>query len=399
MPTSARLVASGSILLAVACGRSEARPPPPVPTVLVAPAEIRDLPLSLEVVGTVDGFANVDVRARVRGYLSRQLAPDGAAVREGDLLFTIEDDEYQAAAASARAGLSQALATQEHAGVVLARKRDLIGKGAVSQQELDDAVAQERVASAQVAVARAAVRQAELNLSYTRIRSPISGILGIAAVRPGNLVGQDGPTVLGTVSQLDPVRVTFAIGELDYVRAPRRLTHPGGRDLAWARRQLDALARGERAEGGDPGVELILSDGSVHPHRGVIVAANRQIDAATGTLQLEALFPNPDGLLRPGQYARVRVPRPDEGARLVTVPEKALLQVQGTYALAVVGEGGKVQIRRVEVGPSAGGFRAVRAGVKAGERVVVDGLQKAQDGATVNPQPTQLAAAAGAAAR
>jgi membrane fusion protein (multidrug efflux system) len=354
---------------------------------MVTPVSVRDVPLYVEAVGAVDGYVNADLRARVRGILARQHHDDGAAVKEGQLLFTIDDAEYREAVASARANLAHAVAVQENARVLAQRKEQLAPSGAVSRQELDDANAQRMEADAQVEVARSQLRQAQLNLSYTQIRAPVSGVAGLALVRPGNLVGQDGPTLLTTVSQLDPARVTFPMSELDFVRAPDRLKRIAGRDLAWARRQFARLERGEHAEGDDPGVQLILSDGSTYPRRGVIVAANRQIDAATGTIQLQALFPNPDGALRPGQYARVRLPSGDDGRNVVTVPEKAVVEVQGTFSVAVVGEGDKVQLRRVEVGPATGGVRIVRSGLAPGERVVVDGVQKATDGATVDPQP------------
>jgi membrane fusion protein (multidrug efflux system) len=355
--------------------------------VRVAAATVRNVPLFVESVGTLDGYLDVDIRARVKGFLAEQHHQDGAGVKAGELLFSIDDAEYQAALASARANLARLSAVQEHARVLAGRRQVLATQGAASQQDLEDAQAASHEADAAVEVARAAVRQAELNLSYTRIRSPVSGVSGLALVRPGNLVGQDGATLLTTVSQLDPLRVTFPLGELDYVRSPRRLERLAGRDLAWARAQFARLDRGEAAEEDDPGVQLVLSDGSVFPHRGVVVAANRQVDAATGTIRLEALFPNPAGTLRPGQYGRVRMPRPEEGQHAVTVPEKAFLEVQGTYSVAVVGAGNKVQLRRVQVGPSADGVRIVRSGIEAGERVVVDGLQKATDGAIVDAQP------------
>ena len=193
--------------------------------------------------------------------------------------------------------------------------------------------------------------------------------------------------------------MNFPVSEIDYVRSPQRVKALSGRDVAWARAQFQRLARGEPAEGGDPGVELVLSDGKPYPQRGVIVAANRQVDMSTGTIQLQALFPNPDLVLRPGQYGRVRLPRQDEGHDALVVPEKALVQVQGTYSLAVVGAGDKVQLRRVEVRPSAGALRIVRSGVTAGERIVVDGVQKVSEGALVNPQPVDAAAPAQAANR
>jgi membrane fusion protein (multidrug efflux system) len=387
----------GGALAVAGCSEGKAATQPPAPAVVVSAVERRDVPLQIEAVAALDGYANVDIRARVRGFLQAQRYQDGAPVREGQLLFTVDPREYEAALAQAKASLSRALAAQEHNKVQLARKRALAPGGFVSQQELDDAEAQAHDSDGQVAAARAQLQQAELNLSYTQIRSPLSGLTGLALVRPGNLVGQDGPTLLTTVSQVDPIRVTFPMSEIDYVRSPQRVKALAGRDLAWARAQFAGLARGEPAEGGDPGVGLVLSDGKPYPLRGVIVAANRQVDATTGTIQLQALFPNPDHVLRPGQYGRVRIPRQDDGRDVLVVPEKALLQVQGTYSLAVVGPGDKVQLRRVEVGPSAGALRIVRSGVEPGERVVVDGVQKVSDGAVVSPQPAVGMAAPAAA--
>lgn len=396
-----RWAALGAALALVgACDRkAAAKAPPPPATVLVAQAQQRDVPVYAEAVGAIDGYANVDIRARVRGYLLQQRYQDGATVQPGQVLFVIDPAEHEAALANARAGLARALAAKQHNGAQLERKRDLAPSGVVSTQELDDAEAAARDADGQVEAARAQVRQAELNLSYAQVRSPLGGLAGLALVRPGNLVGQDGPTLLTTVSQVDPIRVTFPISETDYVRAPGRLKQLSGRDVAWARRQFERLDRGEPAENGDPGVELVLSGGTVYPHRGVLVAANRQVDAGTGTIQVQALFPNPARDLRPGQYGRVRLRRPEEGANAVVVPDKALLQVQGTYSLAVVGADNKAQLRRVQVGPSAGALRIVTSGVAAGESVVVDGVQKVTDGALVNPQPVPDGGAAPQAAR
>jgi membrane fusion protein (multidrug efflux system) len=219
----------------------------------------------------------------------------------------------------------------------------------------------------------------------------------MAQVRAGNLVGQDAPTLLTTVSQVDPIRVNFPMSEVDYIKAAERLKQLDGRDLAWAQAQFKKMAAGQTVP---DSVQLLLSDGSPYPRRGVIVSANRQVDTTTGTIQLQALFPNPDNFLRPGQYGRVRLRRPDVGGQSLVVPENALIQVQGTYALAVVGPDSKVKIQRVEVGPSAGLLRIVNTGVKAGDRVVVDGLQKVSDGAPVIAQlstpPAATAAPPGA---
>jgi RND family efflux transporter MFP subunit len=182
--------------------------------------------------------------------------------------------------------------------------------------------------------------------------------------------------------------------EADFVRY--RAKNLDGRDLAWAKKQFKKLDAEGVTENGDPGVELILSDTSSYGHRGVVVSANRQIDVTTGTIQIQALFPNSDGLLRPGQYGRVRIRRQDAGTAVLTVPEKALISVQGTYSVGIVGPGNKVALKRVELGPSGGGVRVVTSGVNEGDRVVVEGVQKISDGAVVNPQPapTPVASAA-----
>lgn len=206
-------------------------------------------------------------------------------------------------------------------------------------------------------------------------------------MRVGNLVGQDGPTLLTTVSQTDPVRVTFPLSEVDYVKYPERFKNLDARDLTWAKAQFAKLDKGGTADNGDTGVELILADGTTYPHRGVVVTVNRQIDATTGTIQVQALVPDPDGFLRPGQFARVRVRREREGKDVIAIPEKALISVQGSYSVAVVGPDDEVQLRRVDLGASAGGMRVVTQGVAEGDRIVVEGIQKVTDGAKVAPHP------------
>jgi membrane fusion protein (multidrug efflux system) len=238
-----------------------------------------------------------------------------------------------------------------------------------------------------------------LNLSYTQVKSPITGVAGVAQVRIGNLVGQDGPTLLATVSQTDPIRVNFPLSEIDYVKYPERFANMSGRDLTWAKAQfakMDAqtnkTASQKAADQGKPviddgGLELVLSDGSVYPHRGVIVTVNRNIDSSTGTIQMQALVPNPDGLLRPGQYGRIRMRRGTEGEQVIAVPEKALISVQGQYSVAVVGPDNKVALKHVDVASSAGGLRIVTSGVSEGDKIVVEGTQKVTDGAVVDPHP------------
>jgi membrane fusion protein, multidrug efflux system len=381
MTGAARRLALGALaLLAAGCAETKAKTAPPTPVVIVAPVVRRDVALYLEALGNLDGYVNADIRARARGILQAQRYKDGAAVKQGQLLFSIDRAEFQASFDSARAALARAQTASAHNKAQLERRKDLDAARVVSRQELEDAEAAARDAEDQVRASAAQLRQAELNLSYTEIRSPVAGVAGLAAVRVGNLVGQDGPTLLTTVSQVDPIRVNFPMSEIDYVRSADRFKQLDARNLTWAEAQFTKMARGATV---DDSIELLLSDGTVYPRRGVIVAVNRQVDTTTGTIQLQALFPNPGNFLRPGQFGRVRMRRRDVGARALVVPESALIQVQGTYSLAVVGSDSKVKLRRVEVGPVAGTSRIINTGVEAGERVVVAGVQKVSDGAAV----------------
>ena len=389
---SALFACSLAALLAIpACTQASkteaAAPPPPPPTVYVARVERRDLELTTEAVATLDGYVNAEIRARVRGFLKSQSYKDGSQVKAGAPLFAIEADQYSAAVKVARANVARAKAAGERDRGVLQRSEGLSSTGMLSQQDLDDARTGVADSIGRVEGAQAELAQADLNLSYTNIRSPISGVAGVALVRIGNLVGQDGPTLLTTVSQLDPMRVSFALSEIDFVRYPARYKALDGRDLRWAQAQFIKLDAGEKSENGDPGIELLLSDGSVYAHRGVVVAVDRSIDPTTGTITLQALIPNPDGLLRPGQYGRVRLPSGDEGRNAVVVPEKALIFMQGSYSIGVVDDSGKVALRKLELGARSDGVREVKSGVREGERIVVEGVQKISDGAQVKPEP------------
>ncbi|MGD0673928.1 MAG: efflux RND transporter periplasmic adaptor subunit [Polyangiaceae bacterium] len=376
------------------CGDSKRPPPaPPPPMVLVAPVVRQNVPLYIEAVSTLDGYVNADVRARVRGYLRSQNYKDGSPVRAGDLLFTIEPTEYAAAVTSARAGLTRARVARDRNKIQLDRDEGLLKSGMISQQDLDDAAAKLADTEGQVLAAEAQLQTAELNFSYTQIRSTIDGVAGLALVRVGNLVGQDGPTLLTTVSQIDPIRVNFTMSEVDYVRHPERFKHLEARNLAWVKKELASLDGNPAANGNESPLELTLSDGSLYPHRGVIVTINRQVDVSTGTIQVQALVGNPDGLLRPGQFARVRIKRAEAGHDVLSVPDKALVSVQGTFSVAVVGPDDKVHLRRVDLGPNAHGVQIIDHGVTEGDRVVVEGVQKATDGATVDPRPAPQAGA------
>lgn len=395
-----RLLAS-AVLVLLGCteakaSKSEHDAPPP--TVYYATVARRDLPLFIEAVGTLDGYVNADIRARVKGYLQTQAYKDGSYVKAGQTLFTIEPTDYAAAVSAARANLTRAKVAADRNRIELERAKSVFDAGMLSRQELDNAAASVADAAGQVQAAQAQVTQAGLNLSYTQIKSPIAGVAGLALVRVGNLVGQDGPTLLTTVSQLDPIRVNFPVSEVEYVRSPERFKNLEVRDLAWARAQFAKLDAGQPAEHSDTGLELVLSDGRTFEHRGVIVSVNRQLDPSTGTLQVQGLIPNPDLVLRPGQYARVRMRRTNEGKDVLSVPEKALISIQGTYSVAVIGTDRKVHLRRLELGAASGGQRAVLSGVSEGDRIVVEGVQKVSEGTTVNPVAAPASALASPAA-
>jgi membrane fusion protein (multidrug efflux system) len=376
----------GSAALPACKAKKDAAPPPP-PTVLVAPVHRRDVPLYIEVVATLDAYVDADIRARVKGYLESQSYKEGAQVENGQVLFTIERTDYAAAVNSAKASLMRARVAQSHNQVQFERDQGLAKSGTLSQQDLDTAAANLRDSDGQVQVAAAALEQAQLNLSYTQVLSPVDGVAGLALVRIGNLVGQDGATLLTTVSQLDPMRVTFPLSEVDYIRYQQRLNQLGHKDLAWAKKQFARLESGEATEDGDDGVELVLADGSIYAHRGVIVLANRQIDSSTGTILIQALVPNADAVLRPGAYGQVRIKRRDAGHEVLVVPEKALILVQGMYSVGLLGPDNIVHLRQVGVGTSSDGMRLVTSGVAEGDRIVVDGLQRLSDGALVDPKP------------
>jgi len=373
------VIAGALAALGSTAGCKKPPPPLPPPTVLVAPAVQQDLSLTAEFVGTIDGYVNAEIRARVKGFLKTQDYQDGAFVKKGQLLFTIDPSEYQAAVAKAKGALGRAQAGYGQAKVTADRYRPLAAKQAVSQQDLDDAVASQRAAAATVDSAKAALDEAQLNLGYCRIYSPVDGVAGTAQVRVGNLVGQSDPTLLTTVSQLDPMRVTFPISEAQYMRVAAR---------AAALERLDPLDAGADRQT----LDLLLADGSIYPHKGWFVSVGREVEKGTGTIQVQTVFPNPERILRPGQYGRVRVPRPTDGKPSVVVPESAVKELQGSYTVSVVAPDDTVQIRAVEVGPRVSKLWAITKGVNAGDRVITEGAQKVAEGQKVVAKPDPSAA-------
>lgn len=360
-------------LLSAGCGPKEAPPPPP-PQVSVADVVQRDVPVFMEFVGQTSGFQDVEIRARVEGYLESVAFREGMPVKAGDVLYQIDPKPLAAQLANQRANLATAQARLARTETDVARLTPLEKLQAVSRQELDDALSQRDAARAQVDAARADVEVASLDLGYARITSPIDGIVGTTLVKPGALVGRGESTLLTTVSTVDPILFRAGVSEAEYLRL-RKQAGPGGAN----REQVP--------------VQLLLADGSIHEHAGRIEAVERAIDPTTGTLMVQFRFPNPDKLLRPGQYGRARL-QVEEKAGALLVPQRAVAELQNLYSVAVVGAGNKVELRNVEVGPRVENLWVVEKGVAAGEKVVVEGLQRLKDGMVVSPVP--IAAEGGA---
>jgi membrane fusion protein (multidrug efflux system) len=333
----------------------------------------QDVPVVREWIGYLDGSVNAEIRAQVAGYLVKQDYLEGSVVRKGDPIFEIDSRPFVAAVRQAEGQLAQAQAGLGKAKLDVARFTPLVRDKAISQEELDDAVQASLAAEAQVTSARANVEQAALNLSFTHIVSPISGIAGLVKAQIGDLVGPS-TGVLTTVSTVDPIKAYFSVSEQSYLEF-------------WRDEQET------RALPGGVGFDLVLSDGSTYPVKGKFFAIDRQVDADTGTLTAVAEFPNPKNLLRPGQYARVRaVIGSQKGALLV--PRRALNELQGSYQVATVDAQNHAHLVTAVVGEASGDLVAILSGLKPSDRVVVEGIQKVRDGALVNPLPFTTAEAA-----
>lgn len=361
------------ILLSLAACKDEAtsRPAPTPPEVRIALVAQEDVPLYGEWVGTTDGLVNATIQARVTGYLLRRNFEEGAFVRKGDLLFEIDPRPFQAALAEAKGQLSRAQALLVKTELDVKRDRPLAAAMAISQKELDDSIQAHESAKGSVASARASVLQAQLNLDFTRIEAPIDGVTGIAKAQVGDLVGPNSGA-LTSISTVDPIRVYFPISEQEYLKAASKV-----------QAKYRAQARSQ-----DDGLELILADGNLYPHKGSYLLVDRQVDVKTGTIRVAATFPNPGNLLRPGLFARVRAPtQTKKGA--VLVPQRAVTELQGDYQVAVVGSDNRVDIRTVKVGERIGSRWIISEGIKPGEQVIVEGVQKVKAGMTVTPKSAE----------
>jgi membrane fusion protein (multidrug efflux system) len=370
------LVASLLLLLAIAAcsrGNVHAAAKPPAPEVRVAPVIQQDVPVFSEWVATMDGYVNAQIRPQVSGYIIKQEYKEGSLVRKGQVLFEIDPRPFKAALDRAKGDLAQAQAQLGKSILDVERDTPLAEARAIAKSQLDNEIQAKRGAQAAIESNKAAVEQAELNLEWTKVTSLVDGIAGIAQVQIGNLVGPN--SVLTSVSQVDPIKAYFPISEHEYVLAQRSSAASSKHSIGFFGNSL----------------ELILTDGSLHPQKGKILLADRQVDSTTGTIRIVAAFPNPGNILRPGQYGRVRVETNIKNGALL-VPQSAVAQSQGSYQVAVVGSDHKVSMRTVKPGETVGTLWVIDDGLKPGEQVVVEGLQQLKEGTTVNPKPVQLSA-------
>jgi RND family efflux transporter MFP subunit len=370
------VVTSLLLLLAItACDRGNvhAAGTPTAPEVRVSPVIQQDVPVFSEWVATMDGYVNAQIRPQVSGYIIKQEYKEGSLVRKGQVLFEIDPRPFKAALDRAKGDLAQAQAQVGKSTLDVERDTPLAEAKAIAKSQLDNEIQAKLGAQAAVQSSRAAVEQAELNLEWTKVTSLVDGIAGIAQVQIGNLVGPN--SILTSVSQVDPIKAFFPISEHEYVLAQKN-------SAASSKHAIGFLGNS---------LELILTDGSIHPQKGKILLADRQVDPGTGTIRIVAAFPNPGNILRPGQYGRVRVETNIKNGALL-IPQSAVAQSQGSYQVAVVGSDHKVSMRTVKPGETVGTMWVIDEGLKPGEQVVVEGLQQLKEGAAVTPKPARLSA-------
>ena len=364
------------------CSRKAAPPASAAPEVLVTTVQPRDVPRVLERVATLDGFINANINAQVQGYIISRDYQEGSLVKKGDLLFQIDPRPFEAALRQAKATLMKDQANWMKADADEKRAIDLFNKKVISDQERDTAIAAAESTKANVEADQAAVKQAELNLGYTKITAPIDGLAGFANNQVGDLVGPSSATPLTTVSQIDPMKAIVTVGEAGFTDFFARYPDAEKRQALLKSLKFD----------------LILGNGNVYPRKGTFYALDRNLDPKTGSIRYYVTFPNPDATLRPGQFGKVRFV-PDSVQNALVVPQEAVTELQGNFQVAVVDQNNKVSIRPVKMGERIGGMWQVTDGLKPGEKVVVQGLQKAREGTTVSVREWTPPADAAAAAK
>ena len=351
-----------ALALIAGCSAKEEKPAPPPLGVTIAAVVQKDVPIRQEWVGTMVGNVDAEIRPKVEGFLLTRLYTEGSYVEKGQPMFQLDKRQTQAAVEQATGNLERARAALSQAQIDVRRFTPLVAQKAVSQAELDKAMSSERAASATVDADQAALDNAKLNLGWTTVTSPISGIAGVAKVGIGDLITPS--TVMTTVSTVDPIYVDINIAEQDYMR----------------------FQRNKPSQSKQQNLELILGDGTVYPRRGSVRFVNREVDSRTGTIQVRGEFPNPGNVLRPGQYARIRAVTELRKAAFL-IPQQSVSELQGVYQVGVVGSDNKVTIKTVKLGPQFSDMWVVESGLQAGENVIVDGLQRVKTGATVAPTP------------
>jgi RND family efflux transporter MFP subunit len=357
------------LLLLAGCGKKAAPPQAGPLPVNVRTVEQRDVPIYGDWLGTLDGYVNAQIQPQVSGYLIRQIYKEGSVVHVDDILFEIDPRPLQATLDQTQGQLAQARAQLQLAKINVERDTPLAGVHAIAKSQLDTEVQQEVTQEATVQSAEAGVEQAQLNLNFTKVRSLITGIAGQAQTQVGNLVSPS--TILTSVSQVDPIKVFFAISEQEYLALSNRVKAGGKTDL---------LSSGNAVP-----LQLTLANGSVYPYLGRIVFVDRQVNTQTGTIRIAGSFPNKDNLLRPGQFGRIKAETEVRHDALL-VPAKAVNELQGSYHVAVVGLDNTVYIRNVTLGPEAGSDWILTSGVQPNERVVTEGILKLRGGMKVLPR-------------
>jgi len=356
----------------ISCGDDKPQVTPP--DIPVYKTKARDVPIYKEFVGETLGFKDIAIRARVEGYLEEIHFEEGSYVEKGDFLYTLESQQYDAAVAEKMSLLARQIILLANAKSELDRIRPLAEENAVSQSDLDSAVARYKAEIASVEAAQANLDAAEIQLGYTKIHSPISGIIGKTMAKVGDFVGKNpNPVILNIVSRIDSILVQFFLTENEYLQAARRII--AGSDLA---------EKGESDKEGDD-LELILSDNTTYQYKGKFDFIDRSIDPTTGAILLQASFPNPNKLLRPGQFAKVRI-KVKVVENGILVPQRCVSELQGQFSVLVVNKENKIETRQVKVGPTIKEFWLIDEGLKPGEMVVYEGLQIVKEGMTVNPQ-------------
>lgn len=345
------------------------------PDIPVFQTKGQDIPVYKEFVGQVYGLKDIAIRARLEGFLEGIHFKEGSRIKKGTLLYTLESQPFEANVAAKMSMVAEAKTMLAKAQSDLNRIRPLAEQKAVSQSDLDGAVAQYEASVAAVEAADANLRAARIQLSYTKMYSPISGIIGKTRARVGDFVGREpNPVILNMVSRIDTIRVEFFITESQYLQIMR-----------WFISQKESGQSEKRKSD----LQLILADGSVYKHRGKVDFIDREVDPTTGAMLVQASFPNPDELLRPGQFSRVKI-LGDVIENGIMIPQRCVMELQGNYSVYVVDDSNKVQIRQIDAGPQMNNFWIIRDGLQVNEKIVYEGLQKVKTGMVVNPVVTEV---------